>query len=206
MGSPNTKRADDKGHTNNRQGFPSGSGQANAPFSTVRRNNICFTWLLSGGGLGLITGADASPSIPPWPRSMFREAANESDPRAHAVLKHRSLASANRPDSQLTPKDAILEVGPNALELQSLTPSRQGERLVRDRVQLEKRRAQKQERKRSRIRKREEMKFSHSIQFNAVPDWSSHYISYSNLKKLYGFRGILAGVSVEANPPKLPTD
>ena len=30
----------------------------------------------------------------------------------------------------------------------------------------------------------DEMKFSHSIQFNAVPDWSSHYISYSNLKKL----------------------
>jgi len=29
------------------------------------------------------------------------------------------------------------------------------------------------------------MKFSHSIQFNAVPDWSSEYISYSNLKKLY---------------------
>jgi phosphate transporter len=29
-----------------------------------------------------------------------------------------------------------------------------------------------------------DMKFSHSIQFNAVPDWSSHYISYSNLKKL----------------------
>jgi phosphate transporter len=27
------------------------------------------------------------------------------------------------------------------------------------------------------------MKFSHSIQFNAVPEWSSHYISYSNLKK-----------------------
>lgn len=29
-----------------------------------------------------------------------------------------------------------------------------------------------------------DMKFSHSIQFNAVPDWSSNYISYSNLKKL----------------------
>ena len=28
------------------------------------------------------------------------------------------------------------------------------------------------------------MKFSHSIQFNAVPDWSSNYISYSNIKKL----------------------
>ncbi|KAJ6005414.1 hypothetical protein N7451_003358 [Penicillium sp. IBT 35674x] len=30
----------------------------------------------------------------------------------------------------------------------------------------------------------DKMKFSHSIQFNAVPDWSSHYIAYSNLKKL----------------------
>jgi phosphate transporter len=28
------------------------------------------------------------------------------------------------------------------------------------------------------------MKFSHSIQFNAVPDWSSSYIAYSNLKKI----------------------
>lgn len=28
------------------------------------------------------------------------------------------------------------------------------------------------------------MKFSHSIQFNAVPDWSNYYIAYSNLKKL----------------------
>ncbi|PYH41423.1 putative plasma membrane phosphate transporter Pho87 [Aspergillus saccharolyticus JOP 1030-1] len=28
------------------------------------------------------------------------------------------------------------------------------------------------------------MKFSHSIQFNAVPDWSAYYLAYSNLKKL----------------------
>ncbi|EEQ29387.1 SPX domain-containing protein [Microsporum canis CBS 113480] len=28
------------------------------------------------------------------------------------------------------------------------------------------------------------MKFSHSIQFNSVPDWSGSYIAYSNLKKL----------------------
>ncbi|OKL59332.1 putative transporter [Talaromyces atroroseus] len=28
------------------------------------------------------------------------------------------------------------------------------------------------------------MKFSHSIQFNAIPDWSAHYIAYDNLKKL----------------------
>jgi phosphate transporter len=35
-----------------------------------------------------------------------------------------------------------------------------------------------------RLAAKEAMKFSHSIQFNAVPDWSSNYISYSNLKKL----------------------
>lgn len=35
-----------------------------------------------------------------------------------------------------------------------------------------------------RLDEADEMKFSHSIQFNAVPDWSSHYIAYSNLKKL----------------------
>ncbi|KAN0071483.1 SPX domain containing protein [Elaphomyces granulatus] len=29
-----------------------------------------------------------------------------------------------------------------------------------------------------------DMKFSHSIQFNAVPDWSAFYIAYDNLKKL----------------------
>ncbi|KAL9003083.1 MAG: hypothetical protein Q9188_004018, partial [Gyalolechia gomerana] len=40
-----------------------------------------------------------------------------------------------------------------------------------------------QARKAVQLRERE-MKFSHSIQFNAVPDWSSHYIAYSNLKKL----------------------
>lgn len=28
------------------------------------------------------------------------------------------------------------------------------------------------------------MKFSHSLQFNAVSDWSAYYIAYSNLKKL----------------------
>lgn len=35
------------------------------------------------------------------------------------------------------------------------------------------------------LESQDEMKFSHSVQFNAVPDWSSHYIAYSNLKKLY---------------------
>lgn len=54
--------------------------------------------------------------------------------------------------------------------------------------QADEKRRERQEEKRARKRawleERDEMKFSHSIQFNAVPDWSSHYIAYSNLKKL----------------------
>jgi SPX domain len=53
------------------------------------------------------------------------------------------------------------------------------------RTSQEARRKEKEFRKLEELAKREEMKFSHSIQFNAVPDWSSNYISYSNLKKLY---------------------
>ena len=40
------------------------------------------------------------------------------------------------------------------------------------------------ERRYRELLRREAMKFSHSVQFNAVPEWSSHYINYSNLKKL----------------------
>ncbi|KAI9804644.1 MAG: low-affinity phosphate transporter [Piccolia ochrophora] len=45
-------------------------------------------------------------------------------------------------------------------------------------------RERKRERKRRQLEEDYAMKFSHSIQFNAVPDWSGHYINYSNLKKL----------------------
>ncbi|KAL6153363.1 hypothetical protein ACJQWK_11391 [Exserohilum turcicum] len=44
-------------------------------------------------------------------------------------------------------------------------------------------RAQRRRLKLERLREADEMKFSHSLQFNAVPDWSNHYIAYSNLKK-----------------------
>ena len=47
---------------------------------------------------------------------------------------------------------------------------------------------------------RDEMKFSHSIQFNAVPDWSSHYVAYSNLKKLY-VAPACPGARPGSNPP-----
>ncbi|KAI8305171.1 putative transporter [Colletotrichum sp. SAR11_240] len=46
------------------------------------------------------------------------------------------------------------------------------------------RREQKRLWKKQWLEQQDDMKFSHSIQFNAVPDWSSHYIAYSNLKKL----------------------
>lgn len=43
---------------------------------------------------------------------------------------------------------------------------------------------EKKAQKRRWLEEQDEMRFSHSLQFNAVPDWSSHYIAYSNLKKL----------------------
>ncbi|KAF4447632.1 hypothetical protein F53441_8836 [Fusarium austroafricanum] len=54
----------------------------------------------------------------------------------------------------------------------------------RDAQDREVRRQTRRDEKRRWLEERDEMKFSHSIQFNAVPDWSSHYIAYSNLKKL----------------------
>lgn len=46
-------------------------------------------------------------------------------------------------------------------------------------------RREKSQQKYRQILKREAMKFSHSVQFNSVPEWTSHYINYSNLKKLW---------------------
>jgi hypothetical protein len=59
---------------------------------------------------------------------------------------------------------------------------------IQKRQELEAERAKRGEKRAAKARRldeEEEMKFSHSIQFNAVPDWSSHYIAYSNLKKLF---------------------
>lgn len=66
-------------------------------------------------------------------------------------------------------------VGPS-IELDTFEPDRRGEK--------ERRRREKRLQKLETLAEREAMKFSHSIQFNAVPDWSNNYISYSNLKKL----------------------
>ena len=65
-----------------------------------------------------------------------------------------------------------------AFELQPLDPTLKETR-------RETKREQKRREKLEQLREADEMKFSHSLQFNAVPDWSNHYIAYSNLKKQY---------------------
>ena len=57
-------------------------------------------------------------------------------------------------------------------------------RARRERRDQEAQQDKKRREKARRLDEKDEMKFSHSIQFNAVPDWSSQYLAYSNLKKL----------------------
>jgi SPX domain len=73
-----------------------------------------------------------------------------------------------------------LSLGPEQYELVDY-------RRIQRRQELEAQEATRAAKRADKVRRLEgdEMKFSHSIQFNAVPDWSSQYIAYSNLKKLY---------------------
>jgi len=80
---------------------------------------------------------------------------------------------------------------PDAIELEKYTqtslPSTSSRERQRERdsgAEEEVEREVKREVKKRWLEEQDDMKFSHSIQFNAVPDWSSHYIAYSNLKKL----------------------
>jgi hypothetical protein len=84
----------------------------------------------------------------------------------------------------------------NAFELQELLPThntdgaaaREKEEKETREQRRERLRREKKQRARleklDQLREKDEMKFSHSLQFNSVPDWSGHYIAYSNLKKL----------------------
>ncbi len=109
---------------------------------------------------------------------MFRRATNENS----ALTHDRPIDTPKSLGLQPSSEDGVLEYGENAIELENFPLTTSKHRPVND--DRQRRRDQKKERKLQSIREREEMKFSHSIQFNAVPDWSSHYISYSNLKKL----------------------
>jgi hypothetical protein len=70
------------------------------------------------------------------------------------------------------------------LELEDLTNTLQNPPADKGALSSAARRSDKRLHKLERLAEQEEMKFSHSIQFNAVPDWSGNYIAYSNLKKL----------------------
>ena len=94
------------------------------------------------------------------------------------------VARSRKPISNAQYRDEP-EPHPNsaAVELDNLEPSGRSQRsntLTGKPLRRWKKRLEKLES----LAEREEMKFSHSVQFNAVPDWSDNYISYSNLKKL----------------------
>ncbi|KIW14686.1 hypothetical protein PV08_07470 [Exophiala spinifera] len=86
----------------------------------------------------------------------------------HGTRPHTRLSSISH--NPTTPAGPSIELLP--LDSRQKSPDRTAHQLTKRLRKLEQ------------LAEREEMKFSHSIQFNAVPDWSSNYISYSNLKKL----------------------
>ncbi|KAJ3562496.1 hypothetical protein NPX13_g8547 [Xylaria arbuscula] len=100
------------------------------------------------------------PLLQPSPPSSSRDAGLAR----HAALIHRGGSSQPAdPDFEF---DLELEEYPN------------------DAASRQHRNEAKREAKKRWLDEQDDMKFSHSVQFNAVPDWSSHYIAYSNLKKL----------------------
>lgn len=109
---------------------------------------------------------------------MFPKATNDSAAPTHArsatIFKSAVLHTRSQAGSHA--------LGEHGIELDHLVPVLSEQHLIQD--DRQQRREQKKERKLQEIKDWEEMKFSHSIQFNSVPDWSNYYISYSNLKKL----------------------
>ena len=87
-----------------------------------------------------------------------------------------SLEGGGNATSAALPNSIVSE----SYELADYAGIRKRQKGDAQRIQQEAKRAE----KRRKFDEQDEMKFSHSIQFNAVPDWSSHYIAYSNLKKL----------------------
>jgi phosphate transporter len=79
----------------------------------------------------------------------------------------------------LTDRGGIATV--EEFELEDIGTKKKKKKRTQTREQL---RQLKTDEKRRWLDEQDDMKFSHSIQFNAVPDWSSHYIAYSNLKKM----------------------
>lgn len=104
-------------------------------------------------------------------------------PRLGPEIPSLRRAAADRAAQQSPPSDkgGISAGGAEEYELQEYQRTEVQQSKEKTREQL---RQAKRDEKRRWLDAQDEMKFSHSIQFNAVPDWSTHYIAYSNLKKI----------------------
>jgi hypothetical protein len=134
------------------------------------------TAVFSPGSIACPTTSTIPPYAAPVRPSSFHDAGptstSSSSARHHPATSHRNWGGSTTTEQHN---------GQQQYELADLRDLQ----TRRDRDDREARRATKREEKRRWLDEQDEMKFSHSIQFNAVPDWSSHYIAYSNLKKLY---------------------
>lgn len=110
-----------------------------------------------------------------------RDYGNQSEPLRHNYLSlSRSRCTATQTTTLAHLSAYHDSAGADTFELQELPQHTDGAQEGR----VESKRERKRREKLERLREADEMKFSHSLQFNSVPDWSSHYIAYSNLKKL----------------------
>lgn len=112
------------------------------------------------------------------------------------LTSHTRLQGGGRSGTRRAARDELLIDGLEHFELADYKQiDRQKALALRDAHQ-----ADKKAQKIKRLDHEDDMKFSHSIQFNAVPDWSSHYIAYSNLKKLY-----VTNQTITYNAPQVPS-
>ncbi|KAF5667581.1 atpase [Fusarium heterosporum] len=128
---------------------------------------------------------DNPSSVPGVAPTTFQTRLNDAHPTrggsaSASLLDHPALVShKNQHDSSVNTTSSAQQS--EHFELVDYPPIQARQ----DAADRESRRQAKRDQKRRWLEEQDEMKFSHSIQFNAVPDWSSHYIAYSNLKKLH---------------------
>ena len=144
--------------------------------STLRRSSIESTDALEAESLKIPPPSAFSPPSPNRPAGLRAQ-------QAAASTGQTPSGNLDRGGSpQRTTSDNPSDNPPDQIELQPYPTAAEKYRdFANERQrQYDVKRAE----KRRWLEQQDEMKFSHSIQFNAVPDWSNHYIAYSNLKKL----------------------
>lgn len=127
--------------------------------------------------------AHAAFTIPPQARLQHPSSVRSAGPNTHsAAASNRASTGGHRE------RGGSAQIGDSLVQLHDADAYELSDyrdfQVCADADDRESRRREKRARKREWLETQDEMKFSHSIQFNAVPDWSSHYIAYSNLKKL----------------------